>query len=217
LTNVAPETFVIAHSAVRFTIIGIMKQWIFLAVALGGATVASRASALGNVGIDVGLAQRGIDFNNKLPPVFAFGAHAEVDLGSLFRVGPYFLHYELPSDHDVHLSPPGFSDLWYEKGTFNTVGVRARFVLPIPGPLKPQASLGLGRAWVTHHLGTSFTTSHGLVEVPVSVGATYEVNDLLLVSLDAAYRPAVLYVNMDDDGENASFGTSLLVGVSLGF
>jgi hypothetical protein len=43
------------------------------------------------------------------------------------------------------------------------------------------------------------------------------VSDLLSISLDAAYRPAVLYVDTDDDGHNAWTGTSLLLGASFGF
>jgi hypothetical protein len=192
--------------------------WIFLVVALACSTLAPRARALGSAGIDAGIAQRATDYNNNLPAVAAFGAHAEVDLGPLFRLGPYFLHYELPSNHNIYIYLPTDKEyVYYEKGTFNSFGLRARFILPVPGPIKPHASVGLGKTWYTHHLGNVFQVSHAFLEIPVGIGASYEVMDRLSVSLDAAYRPAVLFVGSDDDGHQASTGTSFLLGASLAF
>ncbi|HEX9294341.1 MAG TPA: hypothetical protein VF881_00850, partial [Polyangiaceae bacterium] len=126
----------------------------FLAGAAIGAAffaMAQRAEALPNVGAEIGVSQRAVDWVEPLLAGFAFGLHAEMDLGPLVRLGPYYLHYELPSDDRYIYFPE--EGAWFASGTFNTVGLRSRFFLPLAGSLKPYLVAGFGYTWLRYQLG----------------------------------------------------------------
>src|SRR5690349_14684753 len=112
---------------------------LFVALALAASLASRRAEAMINVGAEGGLVKRTADDPGNLKLGFGYGLHGELDLIPLLKVGPYYLHYELSSD-----SPFSFD------AAFNTLGLRGRFFLPIPGSYKPYAFAGLGYSWVSY-------------------------------------------------------------------
>jgi hypothetical protein len=172
-----------------------------------------RAHALINVGADGGIVKRSADspFNLKLG--LGYGAHGELDLFPLLKVGAYYLHYELDSaDKPALLSADA---------TFNVLGLRARFTLPIPGSYKPYAFAGIGYTWVNYTPAVLQGPSVGghFFETPLGVGIAYEIVEIFQLSLDAAYRPAFGFGGDAYSGSasvaNPSSGWSVMLGASL--
>ena len=60
--------------------------------ALAGLAIPRRAHALVNIGPEGGLVERSADSPNNLKLGFGYGAHAELDLLPLLKMGPYYLH-----------------------------------------------------------------------------------------------------------------------------
>lgn len=180
-----------------------------LSVSLTAAMLAvtHRAEALVSVGAEAGISQRAVDYTDHLYTGFAFGVDADLDAATWVKIGPYYLHYEIELPEGVP---------WFTGGAYNTLGLQCRLVLPIPGKLKPYVHAGVGKTWVVYRLGT-LRTAGSFVELPVGVGASYEATEMLSITFDAAYRPAVLFVGdaYDGDGYNPYAGTSFLLGVSL--
>ena len=167
-----------------------------------------RADAFVNVGAEAGIIKRSANSPNNLKLGFGYGLHGEVDLLPLLKIGPYYLHYELPSD-DRPL--PGARD-----AAFNTLGLRARVMLPVPGNYKPYAFAGLGYTWVNYSTPTD-ALGH-FWEVPIGVGVAYEVIPLLQISLDVAYRPGMSFGGTAFDSANISHptsGYSVLLGAAI--
>jgi len=176
-----------------------------------------RADALGSVGVDAGIVQRRVFqlWPDSLPAGFGFEAHAELDLGSLFKLGPYYLHSTVEEHPEIRYATD-WGEGWFGGAAFNSLGLRTRFILPIPGSFKPYAQVGLGYTWVTfdHGLGR---TSGGFFEIPIGIGLAYELNEHVSFSFDASYRHAFLYLGPAyGDGDNGSTGTSFLLGVTFG-
>lgn len=177
-----------------------------------------RAEALGSVGLEAGIVQRRVSmiWPDSLRTGFGFGAHAELDLHPLFKLGPYYLHSRVGADPGTRFQTDE-GEGWFDGGTFNGVGVRARFCLPIPGSFKPYALVGLGHTWVTYKLGPLGDRHRPFFEAPVGIGVAYELNELISFSLDASYRHGFLHYGPDiDDGDYGSTGTSFLLGAMLG-
>jgi len=189
----------------------------YLVFALALLFVPKRAEALINVGAEGGLVKRTADSPNNLKLGLGYGAHGEVDLLPLIKFGPYYLHYELSSADSPAL---GSAD-----AVFNTLGLRARLMLPIPGSYKPYAFAGVGYAWASYTLSfgsfTSPAASGHFFETPLGAGIAYEVVEIFQLSLDAAYRPAF---GFGGDAFNSAFnggvthptsGWSLMLGAAL--
>jgi len=176
--------------------------------ALVALAIPRRAHALINIGPEGGLVKRTADSPGNLKLGFGYGAHAELDMVPLLKVGPYYLHSALSAAED----PTGDGT-----GTFNTLGLRARLLLPIPGSMKPYAFVGAGYTWVNYSAGPFESKGHFL-ETPTGVGVANEVAEIFHLSLDFAYRPGLAFGGDAYDVSNAthpSSGWSLLLGFAL--
>jgi hypothetical protein len=132
----------------------------------------------------------------------------------LLKLGPYYLHYELGSADKPAV---GAAD-----AAFNVLGLRARFMLPIPGSYKPYAYAGLGYTWVNYTLvtpspGQAEGVGGHFFETPLGVGIAYEVVEIFQLSLDAAYRPAFGFGGdaYGTGSSGPSSGWSVLLGAAL--
>jgi opacity protein-like surface antigen len=155
-----------------------------LLLGAAGFFVSGQARALVNVGAEAGLVKRTADSPNNLKLGVGYGVHGELDLLPLIKVGPYLLHYELSGADDVVGVPDA---------VFTVLGLRARLMLPVPGPVKPYAYVGAGYTWVNYNYPVIDTRSGRFIEIPIGVGAAYEPLPLLQISLDVAYRPAASF------------------------
>src|SRR5882672_9150917 len=115
-----------------------------LSVSAAALTASSRAQcALLNAGVEGGVVKRTADDPNNLKWGLGWGAHAELAMLPLLKLGPYYLHYELPG--------ADLSSSTTEDAAFNVLGLRARILLPIPGSnIRPYGFVGLGYTWVTY-------------------------------------------------------------------
>jgi hypothetical protein len=184
--------------------------------ALVALAIPRRAHAFINVGPEAGLVKRSADSPNNLKLGLGYGAHGELDMFPLLKLGPYYLHYELGSADKPAL---GAAD-----AAFNVLGLRARVTLPIPGSYKPYAFAGVGYTWVNYTLvapapGQSAEFGGHFFETPLGVGIAYEVIEIFQLSLDAAYRPAFGFggdaYGSGSGGGTPSSGWSVLLGASL--
>jgi opacity protein-like surface antigen len=172
-----------------------------------------RVEAFINVGAEGGLVKRSADSPNNLKLGLGYGLHGEIDMIPLLKVGPYYLHSELSS---ADSPAPGATD-----AAFNTLGLRARFLLPIPGSYKPYAYAGLGYTWVNYTpvVPSPFSAQSGhFFETPLGVGIAYEVIAFLQLSLDAAYRPGFSFGGDAFDAVHLTqptSGWSLMLGAAL--
>jgi hypothetical protein len=159
------------------------------------------ADAFINVGVEVGGFKRSADAPSNLKLGVGYGLHAELGLLPLITAGPYYVHYELSADN------PLGSD-----AIFNTLGLRARLMLPIPGSYKPYAYVGAGYAWVGYG-----SLSGRFIEIPIGVGIAFEPLPLLQFSLDAAYRPGTSFGGdaFDRGVRTPDSGYSVTLGVAL--
>jgi hypothetical protein len=178
----------------------------YLVFALALLFVPKRAEALINVGAEGGLVKRTADSPNNLKLGLGYGAHGEVDLLPLIKFGPYYLHYELSSADSPALESAD--------AVFNTLGLRARLTLPIPGSYKPYAYAGVGYSWVNYTV-VSPVSGH-FFETPLGLGIAYEVIEIFQLSLDAAYRPAFGFGGDAFGGiSHPTSGWSLMLGAAL--
>jgi opacity protein-like surface antigen len=187
----------------------------YLVFALALLFVPKRAEALINVGAEGGLVKRSADSPNNLKLGLGYGAHGEVDLLPLIKFGPYYLHYELSSADSPAL---GSAD-----AVFNTLGLRARLTLPIPGSYKPYAYAGVGYSWANYTILSctdpgfcgGMASGH-FFETPLGLGIAYEVIEIFQLSLDAAYRPAFGFGGDAFGGiTHPTSGWSLMLGAAL--
>jgi hypothetical protein len=170
-----------------------------------------RAEALVNVGAEGGIVKRSADSPANLKLGLGYGLHGELDLFPLLKVGPYYLHYEL-SGADSPVST-----------AFNTLGLRARLTLPIPGSYKPYAFAGIGYTWANYTLPAvaplpAIDNSGHFLETPLGAGLAYEVVEIFQLSLDFAFRPGFSFGGdafNNADQFHPSSGWSLLLGASL--
>jgi opacity protein-like surface antigen len=124
-------------------------------------------------------------------------------------VGPYYLHYELSSG-DRPLA--GAAD-----AVFNTLGLRARLMLPIPGSIKPYGYVGAGYTWVNYGLALGDRGGH-FVEIPIGIGLAYQVLEVFQLSLDVAYRPGSAFGGSAFDSVGVTrptSGYSVLLGAAI--
>jgi opacity protein-like surface antigen len=171
------------------------------------------ASAMINVGAEGGIVKRSADSPLNLKLGLGYGAHGELDMFPLLKLGAYYLHYELGSADKPAL---GSAD-----AAFNTLGLRARVTLPIPGSYKPYAFAGVGYTWVNYTPVSPPGEGVGghFFETPIGVGIAYEVVEIFQLSLDAAWRPGFGFggdaFTASSGGGNPSSGWSVLLGASL--
>jgi Outer membrane protein beta-barrel domain len=181
------------------------------------ALVPRRADAVITVGADAGIVKQTADSPSNLKAGFGFGAHIEAYPVPVLAIGPYFLHYSLSS---ADWPAPNSVD-----ATFNTLGVRARFILPIPGRFKPYAHAGLGYAIVDYNWPPAPDSGY-YVDAPLGVGVAYEVVEIFQLSLDVSYRVALTHggnpfdiVTGNEGGSgyvnSPTGGWSLLLGASF--
>ncbi len=156
----------------------------FLLVVLAIVAAPRTADAFINVGGEAGFIKRSADSPNNLKWGLGYGLHGELDLVPLLKLGPYYLHYELSA---ADRPASGAAD-----AVFNTLGLRARLVLPIPGSYKPYAFIGAGYTWVNYTQALGDRSGHFL-ETPIGVGLAYQVIEIFQLSLDVAYRPGVAF------------------------
>jgi opacity protein-like surface antigen len=196
--------------------------------ALGAAALLapSRASAALNAGVEYGMVKRSADdpYNFKLGT--GWGAHLEASLLPMLNLGPYYLHYELGNPNDA-------TSLSHDT-RFDVVGLRARFMLPVPGSdWKPYAYAGIGYTWVSYgslqvpfdvtnpaaRSGGFEARSGHFLETPVGVGIAYELAKIIHLSADFALRPGMSFGGAaydDDPGYGQpKFGWSLMAGAAL--
>ena len=186
---------------------------VVFAVSLAFAVTPRRCEALINVGAEGGLVKRSADSPNNLKLGVGYGLHGELSMIPLLKVGPYYLHSELSSSD----SPaPGAAD-----AAFNTLGLRARIILPVPGSYKPFVYAGLGYTWVNYTpVGPSlFSSQPGhFFETPLGGGIAYEVIEVFQLSLDVAYRPGFSFGGDAFDVvhfKQPTSGWSLMLGAAL--
>jgi|SRR5579859_2176850 len=184
-----------------------------LALALVALVLPERAEAMINVGAEGGLVKRTADPPYNLKLGIGYGLHGELDLIPLLKVGPYYLHYELGAADDKLQGAVN--------DAFNVIGLRARFMLPIPGSYKPYAYAGIGYTAVnltaTGPLASQGSVSGHFFETPLGVGIAYEVVEIFQLSLDAALRPGFGFGGdafVSSSGTPAS-GWSVLLGAAL--
>jgi hypothetical protein len=170
-------------------------------VVLGSVGFSRSAHAFINAGVEVGGFKRD---TTKIG--VGYGLHAELTLLPFVHVGPYFLHYQLAAD-DAFVP---------NDAAFNTLGLRARLVLPLPISTKPYAYIGAG--YSTESVGLPLGDRGGhFVEIPVGVGIAFDVLPLLQGSLDFAYRPGTAFGgNLYDAGvPKPTNGFSVMLGIAL--
>lgn len=180
-----------------------------------------------NAGAEAGAITRTADDPDNLKWGFGWGVHGELGLLPLLNIGPYYMHYEL--------APTGGSSTTTEDAIFNTLGLRMRLLVPVPGSSwKPYAYLGAGYAWVTYPsvplastlaqparapAGLSGNTSGHFFEIPIGLGVAYEFATVFHVSADVAYRPGKWFGGaVYDDAptrNQPSSGWSVLLGAAL--
>ncbi len=180
----------------------------FLLVVLAIIAVPRRADAFINVGGEVGLVTRTADSPNNLKWGIGYGLHGEFDLIPLLKLGPYYLHYELSA---ADRPASGAAD-----AVFNTLGLRARLMLPIP-TYKPYAFIGVGYSWANYTQALGDRVGHFL-ETPIGVGIAYEVVEIFQLSLDVAYRPGVAFGGDAFDTyriTQPTSGWSILLGAAI--
>jgi hypothetical protein len=167
------------------------------------------AQAAINVGAEGGLVKRSADSPNNLKLGLGYGAHAELDLLPLLKLGPYYLHYALSS---ADAPAAGAAD-----ATFNTVGLRARLILPIPGTIKPYGYVGAGYTWDSYAQTGGDRSGHFL-ETPIGIGVADQIAEIFHLSLDFAYRPSLAFGGDAYDTykiAHPSSGWSLMLGLAL--
>lgn len=167
------------------------------------------------MGLEGCVSQRTVGWVEPILTGWAVGVHAEANLGPLVRIGPYYLHYDLPSNDRYIYFPDGPGA--FSGGSLHALGARVLFVLPIAGDIKPYAFAGLGNTWLTYHLSPTHKTTGFFVEAPLGIGVTYDVVERFSISLDGAFRPAIFWGGEEFDGDGAKpfTGTSLLLGATL--
>lgn len=195
--------------------------------ALGAATLfaPSEASAAVNAGVEYGMVKRSADDPYGFKLGTGWGAHLEASLIPMLNLGPYYLHYELAGSDSTSLT---------HDTRFDVLGLRARFMLPVPGSdWKPYAYAGLGYTWASYgavqlpfdvqnpaaRSGGFEARSGHFLEIPVGVGVAYELAKIIHLSADFALRPGSSFGGSAYDDApgygQPKFGWSLMAGAAL--
>lgn len=194
---------------------------------LGAAAVLAPAQAFAlNGGIEYGLVKRNADDPHNFKLGTGWGAHLEAAILPVLNFGPYFLHYELAS--------PERSSSTTHDSSFDTLGLRARFMLPLPSSrFQPYAYAGFGYTWVRYpSFPVAFEVNNPAMrtggferrkgrfyEIPVGLGVAYEIAKIVHLSGDFAIRPGVgfggeAYDKLPSYSE-PKWGYSLMLGAAL--
>ena len=185
--------------------------------ALVALAIPRRAHAFINVGPEAGLVKRSADSPGNMKVGLGYGAHAELDMLPLLKAGPYYLHYAL-SSADESIPLPSGPSLWGADATFNTLGLRVRLILPVPGTFKPYAYVGAGYSWALYMQNSGDHTGHFL-ETPIGIGIADEIAEIFHLSLDVAYRPGLAFGGDAYDAplnvSHPSSGYSIMLGIAL--
>jgi hypothetical protein len=185
------------------------KAALFCGALLGGLAFSGSAHALLNAGIELGAVKRTADAPDNLKLGFGYGAHAELSLLPALNIGVYYLR-STNSMADASLGNSA-------DATFNTLGLRARLILPLPGDTKPYAFMGFGSTWTKYSAAGVDTSGHSW-EIPIGLGVLHKLNDIFQISLEAAYRPSTKFTGDAYEKVNMSHpssGWSALVGFAL--
>lgn len=205
---------------------GSKKAWI-LGAALGAAALLAPESAFAlNGGVEYGFVKRSADAPYDFNLGMGWGAHLEASLLPILNLGPYYLHYELAS--------PGRATSTTHDSAFDTLGLRARFLLPLPSSrFVPYAYAGFGYTWIRYptfpiafdvsnpamRLGGLENRSGRFYEIPIGAGIAYELAKILHASLDFAVRPAMGFGGAAYDSSPSysepKWGFSLMLGAAL--
>jgi|GEM_PF-3113513 len=171
---------------------------------------AVQARAIVNAGVEAGVVKRTAPAPDNMNLGFAYGAHAELTLASTFAVGGYYLH----SSHAIAGVPSAIG----AKATFDTLGLRGRLILPMPGRTRPYVLLGLGHNWTTYAANANPDLEGESWEVPIGFGLAHQVLRIFQLTFEAAYRPCFSYSGDAYDVARVrgpGNGWSALVGVAL--
>lgn len=178
----------------------------WLGVFLAGLGVARPAYALLNAGIEAGAVKRTASSDDPKWG-FGYGAHAELGLAPALSVGAYFLR----STNSIANAPVSTD------ATFNTLGLRAKLTLPMPGDTKPYGFVGFGSTWTKYSAAGTDVSGHSW-EIPIGIGIAHKVLELFQLSLEGAYRPSMSFSGDAYDNKNIghpSSGWSALVGFAI--
>jgi opacity protein-like surface antigen len=140
------------------------------------------ALAVLNAGLEAGVVKRTAAAPDNLNLGFAYGAHAELTFESTFAIGAYYLH-----STNALASTPSELDA---NARFETLGVRGRLMLPMPGRTKPYFLIGLGHNWVTYRALGSPGVNGQSWEAPIGFGIAHQVMKLFQLSVEGSYRPS---------------------------
>lgn len=206
---------------------GVWAAWATAILLGAGAWLApSSASAALNGGVEYGLVKRNADAPRDFKLGTGWGAHLEATLIPMINLGPYYLHYELASSER--------STSLTHDSAFDTLGLRARFMLPLPqSHWKPYAYAGFGYTWLRYptvplafevsqpamRVGGYESREGHFFEVPVGIGVAYELARILHLSGDFAVRPGMGFGGTAYDRSprysEPKWGYSLMLGVAL--
>lgn len=185
---------------------------IAVAALLGCAFSSTDALAILNAGVEAGVVKRTAATPDNMNLGFGYGAHAELTFDATFAIGAYYLR----STHSIAGLP---SDAG-ANAKFDTLGVRGRLILPMPGRTKPYASVGLGHSWTTYGINGAPDVKGQSWEVPIGFGIAHQVLRIFQITLEAAYRPSFSFSGDAYDvarRRNPSSGWSALIGFALDF
>jgi hypothetical protein len=170
------------------------------------------ARAVLNAGVEAGVVKRSAAAPDNMNLGFGYGAHAELTFESTFAMGVYYLR----STHAIAGMPSALG----AGAEFDTLGVRGRLILPMPGRTKPYISVGLGRNWTTYTLNGAPDVKGQSWEVPIGFGIAHQILRIFQITLEAAYRPSFSFSGNAYEiarRRNPTDGWSALVGFAIDF
>lgn len=206
---------------------GKLRVWMAGALLGAAALLASEEASALNTGVEFGLIKRNADAPHNFSLGTGFGAHLEVAALPVLNIGPYYLHYELAN-------PDQPSSSATHDANFNTLGLRARFMLPLPqSRFVPFAYTGIGYTWIRYpSLPIAFDVDNPAMrtggfeqrkghfwEIPVGLGVACELAKIFHLSADFAIRPGVGFGGDAYGGERPysepTWGYSAMIGAAL--
>ena len=141
-------------------------------------THTAQATAV-NSGIEAGVVKRTTSSPNDLDMGFGYGAHIEVGPIPELNFGIYFLQSINSESNDSSTSV-----------LFNTLGLRTKLVLPLPGNVKAYGFAGVGTTWSKYRTTYVPTMSGHSWEAPIGLGVGRGVFELFQFYVEGAYRPS---------------------------
>jgi opacity protein-like surface antigen len=186
--------------------------YLFAATILICVASAHNAKAVLNAGVEAGVVKRTASAPNNLNVGFAYGAHAELTIESTFALGAYYLH----SNNSMTDTPSNVD----ASARFETLGIRGRLILPMPGNTKPYGLVGLGHNWITYRATGVPDIKGESWEAPLGFGIAQQLLRIFQLTVEVAYRPSFSFGGQafgDVGIRHPNDGWSLLAGAALDF